>query len=158
MKIKFDEECKSCKGTGLYIGLAEKDGAAVVCSTCKGTGCYRFSHEYEKFTGRKENKKIKRVFKTNPGVMIGISPALVLADFGGIPYYDWHKGVAFPEKSEMRKFSCPAWWYQCVDYGNKKPRWKECIVCGTFSSCPSFKKKENCWMRWDVEEFGSKGE
>jgi len=31
-------ECSACKGTGLYVGMAEREGAAVVCSRCKGTG------------------------------------------------------------------------------------------------------------------------
>lgn len=30
-------ECQACKGTGLYKGMAERDGAAVVCSHCHGT-------------------------------------------------------------------------------------------------------------------------
>lgn len=36
--IKIECECNACKGTGLYVGMAERDGAAVVCYTCKGTG------------------------------------------------------------------------------------------------------------------------
>ena len=47
--IEFDEKCKSCKGTGLYVGLAERDGAAVVCHTCKGTGKHHVRIEYDDF-------------------------------------------------------------------------------------------------------------
>jgi len=57
--------------------------------------------------------------------------------------------------SENRLFTCPAWWYQSADY-EKKPRWKECLVCGSFSSCNSFVEKEKCWKRWDVEFGGAK--
>jgi len=66
--IEFDEVCDSCKGTGLYVGFAEHDGAAIVCHHCGGTGRYHFEHEYDEFTCRKNPpRKIKRVFLTNPG-------------------------------------------------------------------------------------------
>ena len=47
--IEFDEKCKSCKGTGVYQGLAEKNGSGVVCYKCKGTGCHHVTFEYEDF-------------------------------------------------------------------------------------------------------------
>ena len=61
--IEFDCECESCKGTGLYVGMAEREGSAVVCHTCKGTGKTRSSeidkrddwggkHLRHRFTGR----------------------------------------------------------------------------------------------------------
>lgn len=30
-EIRIKQECSACNGTGLYVGFAEKDGAAVVC-------------------------------------------------------------------------------------------------------------------------------
>ncbi|GAH55007.1 unnamed protein product, partial [marine sediment metagenome] len=36
--IEYDCECNDCKGTGLYTGMAEGDGFAVVCHACNGTG------------------------------------------------------------------------------------------------------------------------
>lgn len=150
MKVEFDEECPSCHGTGLYVGCAEHDGAAVVCSTCKGTGKHHFVHEYDEFTVRKDRPKVTRVFEANPGIGIGKNDTLELSDFGGMPYQDWKQNKPFPEHSEMRKFTCPAWWYQTVDY-KKKPRWEECIGCGAFSDCKYFSKKEDCWMCFDME-------
>jgi hypothetical protein len=50
----------------------------------------------------------------------------------------------------MRKYTCPAWWYQSADY-KKKPNWKECLACGSFSSCKHFSIKQNCWDRFDKE-------
>jgi len=57
--FEVNEVCPSCKGTGLYIGMGERDGAAVVCHTCKGTGCHAFKHEYEEFTEWKTSMKFK---------------------------------------------------------------------------------------------------
>lgn len=52
---------------------------------------------------------------------------------------------------KMRKFTCPAWWYQSVDY-EKKPDWEECIGMGSFSNCKHFKNKDFCWERFDKEQ------
>jgi len=152
--IKVVEKCKDCEGTGLYIGMAEKGGAAVVCHTCKGTGCREFIHEYEKFTGRIDRTDVKRVYLANPGISIGEGNGYVLEDFGGMSYEEWKQGKEFAPGTENRKCTCPAWWYQTVDY-DKKPNWKECSsTWGTsFSQCKNFSTKEMCWKRWD-EEYG----
>lgn len=52
-------ECKSCGGTGLYRGFAEREGEPVVCMTCNGTGADRIS--YTPFTGRKRKNGVKCV-------------------------------------------------------------------------------------------------
>ncbi len=41
MKAKkiLKAECTSCDGTGLYRGMCEAEGEAVICLTCNGTGC-----------------------------------------------------------------------------------------------------------------------
>lgn len=150
--IEFDQVCKSCKGTGLYIGMGERDGSAVVCHTCSGTGCHHFKHEYEEFTGRKQSENVKRVFEANPGICIGENKGkLSLSDFGGMPFDDWSEGKPFPAGSENRKYTCPAWWYQSTNY-DPKPDWPECIVCGSFSSCYKFDKKHECWEKFDKQK------
>jgi hypothetical protein len=152
------EKCGPCDGTGLYIGMAEHDGSAVVCHNCDGTGCHVFEHTYEDFEERKEIKrKVEQVFRINPGIGIGKGKdnKFALADFGGMPYADWLKGKPFPPKSEMRKYVCPAWWYQTVDY-KKKPNWKECPGWGSFSDCPHFKNKGACWEKFDKENKSEK--
>jgi len=148
--IEFDEKCKSCNGTGLYVGLAERDGAAVICSTCEGTGCHHFKYEYEDFKKRKKIKGITRIYNVNPGICIGIGNGHTLEEFGGIPIDEWENGKPFTPGTENRKFTCPAWWYQSADY-SKKPSWKECIGVGSFSSCKFFGCKNKCWERWDKE-------
>ena len=150
--IEFDQVCTSCNGTGLYQGMAERNGAAVVCHTCKGTGCKHVKFEYESFTSRKKAEGVKRVFRVNPGVMIGENEILSLEDFGGMPVGEWQDGKPFPTGSEDRKHTCPKWWYQCADY-RKGPKWKECdeALGVTFSRCPYFATKDQCWKRFDDE-------
>lgn len=153
--IEIREKCPSCDGTGLYIGLAERDGAAVVCHNCNGTGCHVFTHIYEDFEKRFDSIKVKRVYATNPGICIGTGNKgeLTLKSFGGMPYRDWLVGKPFPPKSENRKYTCPAWWYQSADY-KKKPHWPECITLGSFLSCDHFKTKHLCWVKFDKENKG----
>lgn len=144
-------ECSSCGGTGLYSGLAERDGAAVVCNICDGTGCEVVRVKGVEFIKRKRTRKVDRVYQVNPGICIGKGKdnQYKLEDFGGMTYDDWVKGKSFPVGSENRRFTCPAWWYQLADY-DKKPQWKEC-GWGSFSSCSSFCNKDKCWERWDRE-------
>ena len=152
--IELDEQCKSCAGTGLYQGMAERDGFAVICHTCKGTGCYHFVYQYEDFSERIEGPTIIRVLETNPGISIGLDKEgkYTFESFGGMPYQDWKNGLPFPPKSEMRDFTCPSWWCQSAD--KKKPDWEECFgtLGSSFSSCPSFPTKEKCWKRFDEKE------
>ena len=149
-KFEVDEECSSCDGTGLYIGIAEKDGFAIVCNRCGGTGKYHFIHEYIKFTKRKDSIHVKRVLETNPGICVGldIKNKLTLESFGGMPFKEWELGLPFPKGSEMREYTCPSWWYQAANY-KLKPKWKECLICGSFSSCRYFGNKKACWARFD---------
>ena len=153
MKIfKVKESCQDCNGTGLYNGMGERDGYAVQCHKCKGTGCYHFVYEYEEFKERKERKDIRMVIESNPSICVGGH-----LDFGGVSYEEWKKQKAFPLKSEMREYCCPAWWYQSVDY-TKKPSWTECIGCGSFSQCQRFPCKLGCWEKWDKENKEGKCE
>jgi hypothetical protein len=149
--IEFDEKCQSCGGTGLYAGMGERDGAAVICHTCKGTGKHHFVHKYDEFVKRVQSRGIRRVLETNPGICVGEREGFcTLEDFGGMDYKAWSKGESFPEHSEMRKYTCPAWWYQSADY-KRKPEWDQCIGCGSFSGCDYFKDKAKCWERFDKE-------
>lgn len=151
-KIEILEKCSDCKGTGLYVGFAEKDGAAVVCHTCKGTGCCHYVHEYEEFKSRSLRPGVLHVIEANPGIGVGkgTEANYSLSDFGGMPYKDWLEGQPFLRGMEMRKFTCPVWWYQATDY-SKKPSWEECRLSGTFSGCKRFKTKDQCWTRFDRE-------
>lgn len=148
--FKVKEKCQSCNGTGIYNGMGERDGFGVVCHNCKGTGCHEFEHTYEEFTKREDAKGIKHVIKTNPGICVGTGNDYKFTDFGGMSYKDWNDGKSFPKGSEMRQFTCPAWWYQSTDY-KLKPDWDICTFGGTFSGCKNFGNKEKCWQRFDKE-------
>lgn len=157
-RIEYDEACKSCKSTGVYVGMAERDGAAVVCQTCRGTGRHHVILEYDDFDGRQWRPLVQRVYEVNPGICIGRGKdhEYSLEDFGGMPYDAWRRNEPFPAKSENRRFTCPAWWYQSADY-DRKPKWRECIGIGSFSNCPHFPRKNQCWARWDGEQKPEKG-
>lgn len=147
--LEYDQECKRCKGTGLYVGVAEQDGAAVVCYTCNGTGCEHIKTTYNEFKGRVGPPvKVKRVYQVNPGIVVGGEH---LEDFGGIPVKDWMNGAEFTLGTEDREHTCPAWFYQCVSYA-KRPDWYECGVGVYFPNCPHFSNKAACWARWDEEQ------
>lgn len=54
-------ECSSCRGTGLYRGLAEirTAGLAVICIDCSGSGCREVS--YEPFVNRRQRTDVTTV-------------------------------------------------------------------------------------------------
>ena len=57
--------CNSCKGTGVYSGMAEKEGCAVMCWTCNGGG-YQVAF---KFTKLKKRTDIHTVKSSITGIM-----------------------------------------------------------------------------------------
>lgn len=61
-------ECSTCSGTGLYSGMCEKKGTAVICIECKGTGCYEFY--FKPFIKRKGRRGIETVSQSR-GSFIG---------------------------------------------------------------------------------------
>ena len=132
------------------MGFAEKGGAAVVCNRCGGTGKTQIKIEWEDFTGREGRDDVKWVYKVNPGIGVGDGGGYKFSDFGGVSYEDWLSSDVFPEKTENRLSTCPAWWYQAADY-ERKPDWNECVACGTFSQCDKFNDKRKCWEKWDKE-------
>lgn len=150
MTITVKHECGSCRGTGLYSGMGESEGAAIVCHHCKGLG-FRVS-EFIEFTGRKELPNVVRVYQANPGIKIGAGNGFELEDFGGVPAADWAQGNPFPAGAEMRAFTCPRWWFQCA--GSVSLDWNICNsnIGQSFSQCQHFPDKGLCWARWDKEQ------
>lgn len=145
-QIEYECECESCKGTGIYVGFGEGDGVGVVCTKCKGKGWKKVVIEYKETNKqRKDRFDIEKVIESNPGIKVGLS-----LDIGGITYEEWKNGKKFEIGTEMRKYTCPSWWFQIVDY-KKKPNWKECNILGKFSSCKHFGNKEKCWEKFDRE-------
>ena len=143
MKIEYECECTSCKGTGIYVGMGEKGDVGVVCHSCKGTGCTAISVEYTPFRNRKP-ANVKRVHQCNPGIYIDASEK-----YGGMPYEEWARGKPFEVGMENREFTCPAWYYQSCNY-DLKPNWEWCEY-GSFSQCSHFDTKQKCWARFDKD-------
>ena len=73
-KMKVEVECPHCGATGLYVGFAEQDGAAVECMFCKGSGKLSVPNEeansYTSFTGRKALVGVERVYIGGTGYVI----------------------------------------------------------------------------------------
>lgn len=162
--IEFDQKCKACGGTGLFV-LTERYGMAIICRPCKGSGHYLTRIEYEDFEGLEEETGIERVFEIDLGLKqvteiplraserVRMIRDQRLIDYGGLPYRIWYNNYAsqnepFPLGTENRNFTCPAWWYQNADY-DRMPRWDECEGVVNFGACDFFSEKDKCWMKWD---------
>lgn len=61
-------ECSACGGTGLYSGLAEPKGTAVVCLQCGGDGCEEIT--FTPFVRRKGRRGIQTV-RRSQGSFVG---------------------------------------------------------------------------------------
>lgn len=51
--------CSSCGASGLYSGMCEGKGSAVICLDCGGTGCQTI--EYQPYEGRRHKRGIKEI-------------------------------------------------------------------------------------------------
>ena len=121
--IDADIECTKCNGTGLYIGMAERGGAAVICYHCNGTGKEHIHKEYVKFTERKDNPNVSRVYKTGGTFCISAKDCVTnegkVIKFSqyGCTYEEWKNGV---EPKPIRDLLCPILHYlQGTEIGNK---------------------------------------
>ncbi len=96
--IKLDIVCQSCAGTGLYVGLAERDGSAVVCYQCKGTGKYAYQFEYEPFAARRPApKSVTRVHVSRGYVLSEKHPDCG----GGMPITEYEPGMIVPADERL---------------------------------------------------------
>ena len=148
-KIEMEIECQDCEGTGIYVGMAEKEGAAVVCTKCKGSGKYLYKFKYNEFTGRKKRKDVNRVYLNGYGYVI-IPHDIYFENIGRI---DMSKeGVSYQEflngkiPKHIEKLACPMQADQGACHDIKgftdKCNW------GRLSNCEHQKTKEECWKRF----------
>jgi len=142
--------CKVCKGTGVYQGIGERDGACVVCNQCKGTGYAVI--KYEPFKKRKKHTKCKRVYKSGSGYVItdhDVTTAdgkfLPFSKYG-ITYAEWMEGK---EPEHIRFLGCPMLLDRAACYDIKGFMKKCCGLGGHIPSCPHAEQKEKCWERFD---------
>jgi len=156
-EIKLKIECQSCQGTGVYQGMAERDGAAVICHTCKGTGCQDYTFRYNDFEGRIKKRGVERVYLSGYGYCISPKPITLsngtFVDFPneGVSYGDFLKGNM---PKHIKQMGCP----MMADQGachNKKGFVDNCgKLNGSYLSyIPSCKhgNKMECWDRFEKE-------
>jgi hypothetical protein len=154
-------ECDSCNGTGLYCGMAERKGSAVVCSTCKGTGKVEFKGTFKKFKTRKRRSGIKRVFETAGGY--GICGEDVTTTEGvtihfsrfGASYDDWLNGE---KPAPIEELHCPyqhtGQELQSDDVNNlyKTRCDKGLSLGGMITNCKCRKDMAKCWRIYKGQE------
>lgn len=149
--------CESCDGTGLYCGMAERDGAAVVCHTCKGTGMVKFTKTFTEFTERKKRKDVKRVFHSSCGYMMAADDVTtqegVELHFSryGAKYKDWLNGAT---PKPMEELYCPyLGTNQEMQSSSHKAHSMYKDACNVLlgcriDSCKNWKAKSRCWDRY----------
>lgn len=158
-KIEMEIQCKSCGGTGVYVGMAEREGAAVVCSSCNGTGKCWYAFEYEEFTGRKKKDGVTRVYKSSYEFVIA-PKKIRFENLGeidlseeGVDYADFLAG-SMP--GHIKSLVCP----MLADQGachSIEGFVDECgrldgqgSLIGRFlSSCAYQRNKATCWERFE---------
>ena len=144
-------QCPNCKGTGLYQGMAERDGAAVVCYHCRGTGQTKCS--YEEFTGRKIKEGIKRVFAGSFGYVHGAKnvkfndTGIIRFEVGGCTYEEWLNGAT---PKPVKDLYCPYIWDNKGIGNEPVSRCREIASCfGRISDCKHFGNKAKCWEEYE---------
>ena len=158
-KIEMEIECPSCKGTGVYVGMAERGGASVVCNTCKGSGKKLYCYSYNDFTGRKITENVKRVYKQSCGYVI-TPDKMVFDKIGEIDMSV--KGVSYQEfidgkiPDDIEELGCP----MITDQGachDIKGFTNECNNLnggwvGVLKTCKNQCNKKECWERFHKGE------
>ena len=158
-KIEMVIECQSCKGTGVYQGMAERDGAAVVCHNCNGTGAANYSFSYNEFTGRKTREGVTRVYLNSMGYCI--APHEI--NFSKIGPIDLSKeGVSYPEfldgkmPGHIKKLGCPMradQWacHQIKGFTDKCDELNGGWI-NSISDCRYYPKRDECWKRFESKK------
>lgn len=138
--ITLDIVCTACSGTGLYVGMGERNGAAVVCYRCQGTG--RQAYTYEPFTERKAPPD------TVTTVHVARGYGLDSSSRGGLPIEQWQPGAIVPADEA---YYCPfiytnQEWCSNPDLlpqiGKPTP---PRMPTGQISSCKHWANKSRCW-------------
>lgn len=71
--ITIQCECDDCGGTGLYSGMCEGPGVAVVCLGCGGSGAKTI--RVKEFTGRHKKRGIKTITRSRGSfIATGVGP------------------------------------------------------------------------------------
>lgn len=150
-------ECDKCKGTGLYVGVCERGGAAVICYCCKGTGAVDVEYHFNKFTERKLRDSVKRVFD-NCGFCISahnveVDGKILKFEEAGASYDEW---LAGKKPLPIKDLYCPfLHTNQSLDRDSElyTTRCAKGLGCGSsrISDCKHFGDKATCWAMFEDE-------
>lgn len=135
--VAVEAECHSCKGTGLYVGMAERDGAAVVCYRCKGSG--KEVVTYTPFRGRLPATGVTRVHVSR-GYVVGAESS------GGLPLAEWTPGEPVPADEA---YYCPFLYTNQEWCAHPDPEYGGApLSLGLrISECPFWSEKSECWAK-----------
>ena len=158
--VEGECECSSCRGTGLYKGMGEGEGAAVICYTCDGKGWVKVKETFAKFTKRRLRRDVERVYLSGMGYRItskdvrkhletdkdGSTGEIIHFSQAGCSYKDWLKGA---KPLPLKELGCP---YQHTNqqlqskdvHNLYKTRCKEGL-CGYIPKCKFYGDKAKCW-------------
>jgi hypothetical protein len=146
--ISLDVVCKSCGGTGLYVGLAERDGAAVVCTTCTGSG--KAVYQYQPFQGRMAAPSSVTSVHVGRGYVLGADPRCD----GGVPIGDYEPGMVVPADEQLYcpyLYTSQAWCARPeVLYPGSAPS-APLMLGSRISECKHWDDKAECWRRFHAE-------
>jgi hypothetical protein len=143
MKNTVSIECKACNATGLYVGMAERNGSAVVCTRCKGTG--KDTIEFVPFVGRKPNPKVTRVHVTRGYVLSPLIPGI-----GGLPIEEWQPGAIIPADETLY---CPFLYTNQKYCARRDDKGNTPVGFGSnISSCRYWDHKATCWAKFHEED------
>jgi hypothetical protein len=132
-------QCKSCTGTGIYVGMGERDGIGVVCQQCHGTGGHEWT--YTPFTAR-QRADVRSVHVARG---YGLSPTHPACG-GGLPYEQWEPGAVVPGDE---KLYCPYLYTHQAWCARPDSRGLAPLRLGTMiSDCPYWDDKAACWERY----------
>lgn len=159
-KLSGYVQCNSCNGTGLYVGVYERDGAAVVCYKCEGTGRTYIENNYDRFAGRRTRKNVKRVFEHAGGHVISADDvevngkAIPFSKYG-VSYEEWLDGA---EPKPLECLHCPfIHTQQMLARDNPEGLYQtRCDVGLRYGSriadCKFMAEKEKCWEIYKCEK------
>lgn len=166
--------CGSCKGTGIYKGMTEKDDLGVICYNCNGTGNYILNiednmqlvrdnqngvvyvvedgvitHSTELFEELKRREDVNYVMYATSRVF---SPTWLFehgaSEINVIRYEEFLNGML---PLPMREYTCPG--YMIQNYGNNKYNTEyNCYDHGAYGSHPfsdcSLYGTMECWDKF----------
>jgi hypothetical protein len=153
MKLfKATIECQHCGGTGLYVGMAERDGSAVVCHHCKGTGKVNHEFRYTEFTQRRPRSDVRRVFQSSCGYVHSADNVTtedgksIEFSNGGASYADWLGGK---KPLPLKNLYCPL---QFTGQQWHAPYCKDNFWGGMLTDCPERCNMAACWELWEKDQ------